>query len=104
VSSYEDLEETENRFARNLTGDLKSRFLHMIMVFYQQRGYRDESGKPIVELPIKRSDLAEMIGSQPESVSRMISDLQKQRLLKFDGRKVFITDMETALDEAGIAL
>ncbi len=99
-----DMEETESRFARNLTGNLKNRFLHMIMVFYQQSGYRDESGKPIVELPIKRSDIAEMIGSQPESISRVISEIQKQRLLKFEGRKVFITNMDTILDEVGIAL
>jgi CRP-like cAMP-binding protein len=102
--TVEDLEETENRFARSLTGNLRNRFLHMIMIFYQQHGYHDENNNPIVELPIKRSDIAEMIGSQPESLSRVISNVQKQRLLKFDGRRVLITDMETILDEVGIAL
>lgn len=99
-----DMEQTENRLARSLTGNLRNRFLHMIMVFYQQHGYRDKYDKPVFELPIKRGDIAEMIGSQPESISRVISDMQKQKLLSFDGRKVFIRNMDTILDEVGITL
>lgn len=102
--AMQDMEDTESRLARSLTGNLENRFLHMILVLYQKHGYRDKDGKPIVEIPVKRSDIAEMIGSQPESISRVISKIQKQGLFKVEGRKVVIKNLGAILDEVGATL
>jgi len=99
-----DIGDTENLYARSLTSSIKARFLHAIMVFYKQQGYRDESGNPTVKLPLKRSDIAEMIGAQPESISRLVRSLQTEGLMQFEGRKVFISNMDAVLLELGVTM
>lgn len=95
-----DLNETEEDYARRLTMNLRSRFLHLIMVFYEQLGYHDDMGHPTLDLPIKKSELADMIGAQPESISRVIRNVQTLGLLKIDERCVRFQDMEAVLREA----
>ncbi len=100
--AIEDLSEVESDYARSMTRSMKSRFLHVLMVFYEQLGYRDDTGSPTVELPIKRGELAEMIGAQPESISRLIRQVQMEGLLQIDDRRVQIHDMEAVLRKAGV--
>lgn len=102
--SIADLSATESDHVRILTKSLKSRFLHIMMVFYEQVGYQDQAGCPSLDIPVKRADLAEIIGAQPESISRLIRKLQVEGLLQFEGRHVRITDMDALLREAGAEL
>ena len=99
-----DIGNTEALYARSLTGSVKSKFLHLIMVFYKQHGFQDVSGSLRVELPVSRTDIAAMIGVQPESISRLVRTLQNDGLLQFEGRKVLIADMNAILYEAGLTL
>ena len=77
----------------------KSRFLHVMLVFYERLGYQDETGKPVFELPIQRSDIASLIGAQPETISRLIQKVQREGLLHFDSKRVMFTDMDAVLHE-----
>lgn len=100
--AIEDMNDTESQFGVSLTGSVKVKFLHTLMVFYRQHGSRCEDGLETIDLPIKRSDIAEMIGARPESISRLVRSLQDEELLKFDGRKVSFTNMEAVMQEAGL--
>ena len=99
-----DLRETEDDYARSLKKGMKASFLHVMMVFYEQIGYRDESGRPTVELPIRRVELADMIGAQPESISRLILKLRTEGLLQVDDRRVQFHNMEAVLRETGAVI
>ncbi len=101
---FEDSIETENDYVRSMTMGMRSRFLHVIMVFYRRFGYQDEQGNAIVELPIKRGELAELVGVRPESISRLIDQLQTDELMSFNDRRVEFSDMETILQQAGITV
>ena len=46
--------------------------------------------------------MAEMLGIQPESLSRMIRKVQGEGLMKIKDRRVTITNMDDVLSEAGI--
>jgi CRP-like cAMP-binding protein len=96
-----DLGETEDDYARRQTTSLRTRFLHVMMVFYEQIGYRDEAGYPAFDLPIKKSELAEIIGVQPESISRVIHSVQAQGLMKILDRRIQFRDMDRVLRDAG---
>jgi CRP/FNR family transcriptional regulator len=102
--AIEDLNETEDNYAKSLTLSQKSRFLHVMLVFYERLGHQDETGIPVFELPVQRNDLASLIGIRPESISRMINKVQSEGLLRFDNRLVMFTDMDSVLREAGAAL
>lgn len=98
-----DIKELETNYARSLTMDARARFIHLVLVYYHQGGFRDEHGNPSVDIPIKRSDLAEQLGVQPESMSRLIKKLQAEGLIRVKERRVTITKFDDAMFEAGVA-
>ena len=102
--SLADLDEIENSYSRSLTLNLRSRFLHLLMVYYDQSGYLDEDDQPSVGIPISRTDLSQILGIKPESLSRMIKKVQDEGLVKINDRHVTFTNLEEALFEAGITL
>jgi len=99
--ALEDMKEAESSYARSLSQGMKSRFLHLILVFYERIGYRDDNGKRAVDLPVKRTDIAELIGVQPESLSRLVKKLRKEGLVDIKDRHVTFSNMDAILDELG---
>jgi len=101
---FDDAIETENDYVRSLTMGMKSRFLHLILVFYERFGYQDENGNAIVELPVKRGELAELVGVRPESISRLIDQLQSAEIMCFNDRRVQFSDVDKVLQQAGVTV
>jgi CRP-like cAMP-binding protein len=81
--------------------DIKSRFLHIMFVFYERYGYLDENGNAIMELPVKRGELAEMVGARPETISRLIDKLQIDDVLQFKDRRVQFSNVNEVLQQVG---
>jgi CRP-like cAMP-binding protein len=96
-----DAMETENDYVRSMTMGMKSRFLHIMLVFYERYGYRDQNGNATVDLPVKRGELAEMVGVRPESISRLIDKLQSDNVMRFDDRRVRFSDIGDVLQQVG---
>jgi len=101
---YEDAVETENDYVRSLTMGMKSRFLHIILIFYERFGYQDEDGNSFVEIPVKRGELAELVGVRPESISRLIDQLQTDEVMTFKDRQVQFSDVDEILQQAGVTV
>jgi len=99
--AMEDLTAAEEAYAQSLTKSMKARFLHALMVLYERLGYQDESGHAALDLPIKRMELAELIGAQPESISRLIRSVESEGLLQIDDRRIQFRDMDAVLRHAG---
>ena len=97
---YDDAIDTENNYVRSLTMGLKSRFLHLILMFYERFGYQDENGNAVVQLPVKKGELAELVGVRPESISRLIDQLQTDEIMRFKDRRVEFSDFERVLQQA----
>ncbi len=99
-----DAAETESDYVRSLTMGMKSRFLHLILIFYERFGYQDEDGNSVVELPVKRGELAELVGVRPESISRLIDQLQSDEIMCFNDRRVHFSDVDEVLQQAGVSV
>lgn len=99
-----DAIETENDYVRSMTMGMKSRFLHLMMVFYEQYGYTDRDGAATLELPVRRSELAELVGVRPESISRLIDKLQADEVMSFEGRCVQFRDISQVLRLMGASV
>jgi len=97
----DDAIQIENDYVRSMTMGMKSRFMHLMLVFYQRFGYEDNDGTAIVELPVKRSELAELVGVRPESISRLIDKLETDKIMRFKDRKVRIADIADILQQVG---
>lgn len=99
--SIDDITKTEDAYARSLTRNLRARLLHTLVTFYQQLGFRDERDNHFVDIPLRRSQLADMIGVAPESLSRTIRKLQEEGLAQFNGRRVGMSNMDAICREIG---
>lgn len=96
---FADLDETESDYARSLTSGTKARFLYTLLMFYERFGEVDQEGIPVLDLPVKKSDLAELAGVRPESISRAIQELNRIGWLRIEGKRVFFTDMDAVVRE-----
>lgn len=97
--SLRDLSDTEDRYMESVTWKAKTRLLHMLLVFNERYGVETETGEHYVELPISRQDLAGLIGTAPETMSRTIQRIQTEGLAKFDGRVVQIFDLDAICED-----
>ena len=92
--SLRDLTLTEDRYMESVTWKAKTRLLHILLVLNERFGVETENGEHRIELPISRQDLAGLIGTAPETMSRTIQRIQTEGLAQFDGRVVRIFDLD----------
>ena len=95
--SLRDIETTEERVMGGETWSVRTRFLHTLMVLYQRFGVEEGEGCRL-NLPISRRDLAELVGTTPETMSRTISAVHSEGLARFKGRKVEIPNLNAVLE------
>lgn len=83
----------EEQYVVRFSLDAASRTIHTLLGFAQS--YRLEHSKAVT-LPMKlsRSSLAEIVGTTPETISRVISKLKQQRHVLETQRETIIPDME----------
>lgn len=59
---------------------------------------REQKNSEKIELPISKTQLANLIGTTPETVSRMLKKMADSDLIKVDTRTILIEDPEGLLD------
>ncbi len=64
------------------------------MVLYERFGRLDENGEPVLELPLSRQDIAALIGASPETISRSITRVQDEGLVRIKGRQVMLRNID----------
>jgi len=64
-----------------------------------QHGEGQQTGEIDIELPMSRRDLADLIGVRPETLSRLIRELETDGIAAFGFRTVRIPDLDLLLDE-----
>ncbi len=60
------------------------------LLYFAQDIYKNDS----FELPLSRQELAELIITTKENISRTLSEFKNDRLIDFDGRKIIIKSRE----------
>lgn len=61
----------------------------------------EEKGSPSIELHIKKVILANLLGTTPETLSRVLSKMCDRELISMKGRKITITDQQALAQIAG---
>jgi CRP/FNR family transcriptional regulator len=84
----------EERHFESITFTVKNRFLNLLMVLYERFGHLNENGESVLELPLSRQDIAALIGASPETISRSITRVQDEGLVRFKGRQVVLQDID----------
>lgn len=74
-------------------GDTYDRIARTLIVFAKDHGIKTPNGIEI-RLNISRQELANMIGTARETVSKSLSQFRKEGSIDIEGRKIIIKDMD----------
>jgi len=94
-----DLGAAEEKVLQTATLSVRARFAHLLLVMMQRYGESGEDGTLVLRLPLSRQDLAAMVGTSPESMSRTIRKLEDEGIARFSGRIVRVPAIATLIQE-----
>lgn len=95
----ERLVDSETERVRALTLPLRARLAHLLLIFKDRNSTVDDDGTLTIELPLSRRDIAAMVGARPESLSRVLRDLENDGVARFDRRHAVVPDLDLLIDE-----
>lgn len=94
------LEETETRLASVTSGDVAARLVDYLMSLPTRR----EDGVPVVQLPMAKKDIASLLDTTPESLSRQLRRLGDRGVIEQrPGRRIALTDLAALSSLSGQA-
>lgn len=94
-----DLDDAHDHLMRNATLSNRSKFVHLLLALMNRHGCTATDGSRFMELPLSRRDLASMIGTRHETLSRIIGRLEEDGLARFSGRTVHLTQPHSLVQE-----
>jgi CRP/FNR family cyclic AMP-dependent transcriptional regulator len=74
--------------------DVMSRTVEILLRLSQEQGSKLEDGVIEIALDLSRQDLASLVGTTRETVTRTLSSLKKDKVIDFDGNKIRILNMD----------
>lgn len=94
-----ELEHAHDTMFRQATLSNRHQLVHLLLVLVQRHGRRHANGSQSIDLPVSRRDLASMIGTRHETISRIIGRLETDGMARFSGRQVIIPSVEALAAE-----
>ena len=89
----EELRRSERANKRKLNSTVKERVAQAIRMNMENFGF-DADDESLLAFTITRKDMASIASTTYESVIRSLADLQKDGIIKIEGKKLRITDKE----------
>jgi CRP/FNR family transcriptional regulator len=77
----------------------RARLAHALVGLARRHAVARAEGEITVALPLRRRELAAMIGARPETVSRAIGELHRRGLAQFEDDQVVIPNVARLMDE-----
>ena len=77
--------------------DVPARTAELLLRLSREQGKRDASGKPLLELPESRQELAGLMGTSRETLSRTLSDFKKRKLIAMEGNRIVLLEEKELL-------
>ena len=97
--SIGELEHAHDMMFRQATLSNRHKLVHLLLVLVQRHGRRHSNGSQSIDLPVSRRDLASMVGTRHETISRIIGRLETDGVAHFSGRQVTIPSVEALAGE-----
>lgn len=93
------LQDARQQLVHNATLSNRARFAHLLMNLAERHGRRRIDGETTMQLPLSRRDLASLVGTRHETLSRIISRLDQEGVAYFSGRNVRIPRIDSLRQE-----
>ena len=86
----DEIDRNHAQIIATATTSNKQRLKDLILFLMKKHGSPVEAGH-LMRLPLSRSDLADLLGVQPETLSRLIKRLEKEDFCSITGRNVLLS-------------
>ena len=96
------LKEADEERLELAQGAVRERLARLLALLSRTYGTKYAEGIRI-NLPLKREEMADMIGSAAETTMRVIKDFKEEKLLAVNGRIITVLDEERLTSIAGLA-
>jgi CRP-like cAMP-binding protein len=97
----QDVTKLEERMGDMAARSVRQRLTQLLVSFCQTYGKQKSDGIHI-DLKITRAEIASMIGSSSETIIRTLSDMDSEGIIRQDGKKIIVPDLDFLIEEAGI--
>jgi CRP-like cAMP-binding protein len=91
----------EQRMQASLS--VRVRICHLILALKERFGRRLNDGSWSVNVPLSRQDMAEMVGSRSETITRTLTRLEAEGLVTINRREILIPALDPLLDAAELS-
>jgi CRP/FNR family transcriptional regulator len=102
VHAVRDVREAQDNYLRAATGSVRARLIHLLFTLKERYSEEQDDGSLLIHLPLSRQDMAAMVGTRPETISRTIRKMEQDGAADFDGRTVRIADPGRLLDDLSL--
>ncbi|WP_246096674.1 IS630 family transposase [Paenibacillus sinopodophylli] len=94
VTHREEEELDANKLITDLTIlDVRTRIARMLLRLTQQHGVPSDEGV-LIDLKLTHQHLADMTGTARETVTKLLLELQNERLIRIDQRKIVVCNLD----------
>lgn len=93
-----ELEEADNKSRSLMTKNVGQRLIEFLLNF---SGCSETQGKPSLNFHLSREEMASLIGTTPETITRYLSSFKDKGLLEEKNRIIFINEPEGLKSYAG---
>lgn len=94
-----DLLEAEESLLRTSSLPVRLRLVNFLLQYKDHYGKSDANGTITFELPLSRTDIASVLCTRPETITRTLRSMEEDRIIGFSGRTVVIDDQNALLEE-----
>jgi CRP/FNR family transcriptional regulator, cyclic AMP receptor protein len=95
----EKIVDLQNRLEEQILNNTYEQIIKLLIRLGEKHGTKNEDGKVVLKNEFTNKDLANMIGTTRETVSRTLTKMKKDELIEMDDEGNMILDPETLMDE-----
>lgn len=93
MSNSRYLQQAEKRILNAYQKNVKQRLLCLLHDLVQRFG-DSEDGKVYIDIHLYRNEMAAMIGTSPETLIRMLTELKKKKIIEEKNKKIYVLNLD----------
>lgn len=90
-----DLIAAENALISFVSHSVPQRLAALLLRLKGEFGYPTQTNEIELRVPLTKVEISSMLGTSEETVVRTFNQFKRQGLVRFEGKKIFLTDVKT---------
>ena len=92
----------QDRVASLAQKSVRERLAELLLLLKQSHGIDLGKGRTKLDIKMTREEMASLIGTAPETLIRLISELREEGILDQEGKVIFICQEDQLMEQAGL--